>query len=34
MNTFVKVLLGIAAVIGIAAGVAYVRREDHKLLGS
>jgi hypothetical protein len=34
MNTFVKVLLGICAVIAIAAGVAYVRREDHKLLGS
>lgn len=34
MNTFVKVLLAIGAVVAVAAGVAYVRREDHKLLGS
>lgn len=32
MKTFVKVLLAIGAVLGVAAGVAYVRREDIKLL--
>jgi hypothetical protein len=34
MRTFVKVLLALGAVIGIAAGVAYVRREDIKSLTS